>query len=165
MSAFVDLLAIVFTWCRTRAAKRPKFENRSSVTDVLLRDGALYFCVLLFLNVITFMDEWGLQALNTYTIYMLEIIAQYQTPLLSITVSHFLLNLRAAAYGTTSISDSQQTVTDIAFNACDRSSQPRPGSFVEPLGASLSDGSDDIDEDRVWDDVLHVRVGSNEEDA
>lgn len=33
------------------------------------------------------------------------------------------------------------------------------------MGASLSDESDDIDEDRVWDDVLHVRVGSNEEGA
>ncbi|EMD40052.1 hypothetical protein CERSUDRAFT_92546 [Gelatoporia subvermispora B] len=65
----------------------------------------------------------------------ITIVSEFQTPLVSITVSHFLLNLRAAA------SCASVHATDL--HLLDGSTtRAKLSAFVEPLGAPLSLSSD-----------------------
>ncbi|EMD37507.1 hypothetical protein CERSUDRAFT_114148 [Gelatoporia subvermispora B] len=160
VSAFVDLLGIVLTWRRTHISEQLRCASVGSLTDVLLREGALYFIVLLVLNVLAFLDEWNLK-LNIQNFgNVLDIISQFQTPLLSITVSHFLLNLREVAYGVEPcIPDTPQISVDFSMSFSQASYRSQLGSFVEPMGDGLTHGQHDSDEDADLIDGSSAHIG------
>ncbi|EMD34556.1 hypothetical protein CERSUDRAFT_75521 [Gelatoporia subvermispora B] len=91
----------------------------------------------------------------------------FQTPLTSIVMSHFLLNLREVAHATQGdASETGQTPANLVFNhASQYTDQSRLTSFVEPMGASLRYGEYDDDEDGEWDDEPSANPGPEEGDA
>ncbi|KAI1791888.1 hypothetical protein LXA43DRAFT_972873 [Ganoderma leucocontextum] len=115
----VDLLLVIITW--TRLFKQRKLGLRGgprefTLTDVLLRDGTVYFLIMLLLNclhiaftVVSIFIVSSLQHLSSISIFV--------TPLTAILVSRFMIHLQAAdrqsprhdGFGT----DTQASRTDV----------------------------------------------------
>ncbi|CCM04122.1 uncharacterized protein FIBRA_06283 [Fibroporia radiculosa] len=108
-----DLLVLIVTWLKTF-----KFYVRSKSSGVetpffelLLKDGTLYFMVMLVLNILEIIlnsryDTSETQAAGNYAIYFL-------TPLSSILVSRFILNLRHLSVASSGVGDSlSQSASD-----------------------------------------------------
>ncbi|EMD34539.1 hypothetical protein CERSUDRAFT_97145 [Gelatoporia subvermispora B] len=106
----------------------------TTLEDVLLRYGAVYFVALLILNVVTFLSS-HLHTDNNFWSPILLAFPQFQTPLLSILVSHFLLNLREVAYGTPA-SISELTSLTLHFDQRITSTAPvqRNGAYIDIRG-------------------------------
>ncbi|EMD34563.1 hypothetical protein CERSUDRAFT_116736 [Gelatoporia subvermispora B] len=168
-SALVDLAAIVLTWRKRQAMNQLGCISRVSLADVLLKDGALYFIALLVLSVSTF-GHWYISLESTLHLTAYDItslIGYFQTPLISIIMSHFLLNLREVAYGPQAYgSYISQGTMDVGFNqAPHHTGQSQVASFVEPMGAPLRHGEDVDDEDTQWEYDLSAHTGVNGEDV
>jgi len=129
-----DLIVLLVTWHATfklkRFADRNNFET--PVVTMLLRDGTLYFLALLILNVFNIVG-WATDVF----VFSVE---DFTTPLSSIIISHFLMNLRQASASGTQVSPSSPLWSD------QQNDSPTPSlrfaSCVGNMGESLSHGSD-----------------------
>ncbi|OCH86412.1 hypothetical protein OBBRIDRAFT_806790 [Obba rivulosa] len=136
------------------------------LTATLLRDGTAHFIVLTVLPVVTYLYDTdtdlppSVQTVPPIEFHLapgahppyaqaLSIMSAFQTPLMSLTVSHFLLNLREAAYGTQpGVLNSQEHPA--ATNPSSRLSLWF-NSFVGDMGESLVIASDDPRADEDWE--------------
>ncbi|OCH87918.1 hypothetical protein OBBRIDRAFT_836984 [Obba rivulosa] len=142
-----DVLILVVTWHKTYATKREADRHgiKTPLAAMLLRDGTLYFILLLCLNVL---NMAGI-ATNVFSIASI-----FSTPLSSIIISHFLLNLRQLAYGP----HDDELDSQPSFVALQNGSQngSRPGSlrfasFVDNMGEDLDHGTGAADRNMDWD--------------
>ncbi|OSD07956.1 hypothetical protein PYCCODRAFT_1463221 [Trametes coccinea BRFM310] len=88
-----DALVIGVTWFRTYRFRKSAAEAKvkTSFLRLLLRDGTVYFVILLILNVLQIVVRFTAQA---------NFITTFEEPLTSILISRFLMNLRAIKYAT-----------------------------------------------------------------
>ncbi|EMD39325.1 hypothetical protein CERSUDRAFT_104532 [Gelatoporia subvermispora B] len=153
--ALADLAATAITWRKMRSTISLVGQTHvnHSITSILLRDGG----VLFFFNVISFATY-----MNNPTIidWISSTVIVFQTPLQAMTVSHFLLNLREAAYvNIVHHLGTQQTLPILSVSSEARSSQHgiRFASFVGPMGGSLDIGSREEFEDESSDAEVESR--------
>ncbi|OCH84964.1 hypothetical protein OBBRIDRAFT_839315 [Obba rivulosa] len=127
-----DAIVLVVTWVKTywtmRAARSSG--SKAPLADMLLRDGTLYFLVLLILNVLHIAGT----ATNVF-VYT----TMFTTPISSIIISHFLMNLRetAAAPATTGVASDGGRPSFVRTQLSDL----RFASFVGNMGAPLDHSS------------------------
>ncbi|KAI0375732.1 hypothetical protein BV20DRAFT_1048009 [Pilatotrama ljubarskyi] len=130
-----DVLVLSITWWRTYGIRKAAVEAniRMSLSTLILRDGTIYFLVLMILN--TFHIAFSLTGRFTWTITLEE-------PLTTILVSRFLLNLREA--DGTNGPDSMGDMSNPSFiqpnpdqAAYGGSSVSFASGFIAPLGAPL----------------------------
>jgi len=137
MSASIGADAVVFiviwhrTYHMTRLARRENIE--ASLSALILRDGAIYFVLLLIMN------SFGLA---TYVLEYFNGIAFLITASSTIILSHLLLNLRKA-----SLSASDGASSAPPTNPSDIDFSPRPDVFGATLSISWVDGVDQDAED------------------
>ncbi|OCH85509.1 hypothetical protein OBBRIDRAFT_309374 [Obba rivulosa] len=131
-----DVLILVVTWMATYRTYRDSVRNniQAPLVGLLLKDGTLYFTMLLALNVLNIAGT-----LSTFFLYTASL---FTTPLSSIIVTHFLLNLRQASTTATS-NDNLGTV----HSSCTQDgSQPRSWSSRLSFNHSFIDNmGEDVD--------------------
>ncbi|OCH92598.1 hypothetical protein OBBRIDRAFT_421936 [Obba rivulosa] len=126
-----DLLVLWATWYKT-------FMTRKLFPDpllkMLLRDGTVYFLALLALNVLNIVG-WS----TNVFIFSVE---DFTTPLSSVIMSHFLMNLRQLAHG-----DGEVTADIVSSirNDSSHTSNLRFSSFIDNMGELLDHGFGDND--------------------
>ncbi|OCH93583.1 hypothetical protein OBBRIDRAFT_790107 [Obba rivulosa] len=135
-----DVLILVMTWLKTYAVKRDAHRNKikAPLATLLLKDGTIYFLMLLSLDILN-IAGWS-------TNVFIDTVGLFLTPLSSVIISHFLLDLRRVAC------DDYDNRPDGAHLTLDRSqhSSLRFASFVDNMGEQLSHGSDSFDPDMSW---------------
>ncbi|KAI0335556.1 hypothetical protein GY45DRAFT_809576 [Cubamyces sp. BRFM 1775] len=134
-----DVLVLLITWWKTYDIRKlaAQTDVKVSLTSLILRDGTIYFLVLLYMNTIHIV--LSLTGRFTFTI-------TFEEPLTTILVSRFLLNLREV--------NEMRGSTDSADYDMSRPSFVRPlseiapeerhslvASFIAPLGAPLAHSS------------------------
>ncbi|OCH91746.1 hypothetical protein OBBRIDRAFT_774647 [Obba rivulosa] len=134
-----DILILLITWAKTYGAYRNAQRNNveAPLLGLLLKDGTVYFAMLLVLNILIIIAN-----LNDSFVYL---VTDFQTPISSIIITHFLLDLRQVV--TTSPSDHFDTVYPF-FNHSPDDSQIRSWrsrlnfntSFVDNMGEDISYG-------------------------
>ncbi|OCH89462.1 hypothetical protein OBBRIDRAFT_888385 [Obba rivulosa] len=142
-----DILVLLAIWTKTygtvTAARRSGIKTPLATT--LLRDGTLYFLLLLAINILSIVGF----SINEF-VYAVN---GFSTPLSSIIVSHFLLNLRQVS------STSQDGSVDISHTSAVRSQQwsLRFRSFIDNMGEDLTYGTDvrDLDPHMSWVEDEH----------
>ncbi|KAI0832516.1 hypothetical protein BC628DRAFT_1414807 [Trametes gibbosa] len=124
-----DALVIIITWWRTRGIRKTIAQTniKVSLASLLLRDGTVYFMVLLVMNIF----------------HIVFSLTGAKEPLTTILVSRFLLNLREA--------DASRAIDDLdamsrpSFvrgpNDADINTLRFATSFIAPLGAPLNHSS------------------------
>ncbi|OCH90118.1 hypothetical protein OBBRIDRAFT_624304 [Obba rivulosa] len=127
-----DLLVLVVTWSKTYGILRDTrlSKMRPSIAIMLLRDGTLYFLLLLTLNIL------NIAGFSSH--FFDSAIALFGTPLSSMIISHFLLNLRQAANAPQD--DNLDTLNPSFIRS--RTSSIKFGAFVDNMGADLVHDSD-----------------------
>ncbi|EMD31697.1 hypothetical protein CERSUDRAFT_77971 [Gelatoporia subvermispora B] len=154
-----DIVVLVLTWCKTWATVRMAREHnvKTPLMNLLLRDGTLYFTCLLSLNLLNIVGKMT----NVFTFAV-----AFSTPLSSIIITHFLLNLRQLAHGSPDDASCPSFVRDGTPDPIhSQTSSLRFGSFVGNMGESLMDGSEDDDRDVAWDDDVQDNVDNARLDA
>ncbi|OCH84206.1 hypothetical protein OBBRIDRAFT_786445 [Obba rivulosa] len=145
-----DMMILLVTWYRAYVLKRHAHnaQLRLPLISVLLRDGTAYFLILLFLNVFN--------VIGYFTGIYLYTVTYFATPLSSIIITHFLLNLRQAAYN----SDDDPSNTAQSYAARSQSPSLRFASFVGNMGEQLDYGTQCSDPDMTWldEDNAHDNV-------
>ncbi|KAJ2991220.1 hypothetical protein NUW54_g8256 [Trametes sanguinea] len=136
-----DVLVLITTWWQTYSLRRLAVQANMQVSlaTLLVRDGTIYFLVLLAMN--TFHIAFSLTGRFTYTI-------TFEEPLTTILISRFLLNLREASMSTGQLSIDMSEPSFIR-----RPPQEEEGalnvvaSFIAPLGAFLDHSVEPVCED------------------
>ncbi|KAI9063139.1 hypothetical protein FKP32DRAFT_1572420 [Trametes sanguinea] len=136
-----DVLVLITTWWQTYSLRRLAVQANMQVSlaTLLVRDGTIYFLVLLAMN--TFHIAFSLTGRFTYTI-------TFEEPLTTILISRFLLNLREASMST---GQSSLDMSEPSFVR--RHPQEEEGalnvvaSFIAPLGALLDHSAEPMCED------------------
>ncbi|OCH92593.1 hypothetical protein OBBRIDRAFT_886094 [Obba rivulosa] len=133
---FSDLIVLAVTWYKTYRLKRLADQNNveTPLVTMLLRDGTLYFLALLVLNVLSIVG-W---ATNVFVFSVQD----FTTPLSSVIISHFLMNLRQAS--STGNEEPSTTLPWIGDQNGSPVASLRFASFIDNMGESLSHGSDTI---------------------
>jgi len=129
-----DLLALAITWSSTYQIKRDadKAKIKASLATLLLRDGTLYFVILLALNAM----HMGFYLTNTFVD-----ISWFIVPISSSLISRFLLNLRQV-YHPSKDDQSRPSFVRSAYNTQSQMSDLRFAStFIGNMGAPLHYGS------------------------
>ncbi|OCH87695.1 hypothetical protein OBBRIDRAFT_837171 [Obba rivulosa] len=123
-----DILILFVTWSKTYGTLRNarRSDIKVPISTLLLRDGTLYFIVLLVVNIMNIVG-W-------YTDVFVETASLFSTPLSSIIITHFLLNLRQAANAP---EDDNHVDTLYLSFVHSGDSGVRFGSFVDNIGADL----------------------------
>ncbi|KAI0790151.1 hypothetical protein BC629DRAFT_1593287 [Irpex lacteus] len=168
-SVFSERLVLVLTCIKTlgnvRTARAVGMSTSMSVSEVLVKNGALYFLVFLLLNIVptVIQETTGIEYLSPYIF-----------AITSTLITRFLLNLRQvdnpSSYAVSTYSDTGSVVFDrhrtprtegstnngrdnlvyTDTEARSREAGPRMSSlsrFVETMGADLEFGDDEADED------------------
>ncbi|KAI0711945.1 hypothetical protein C8T65DRAFT_739401 [Cerioporus squamosus] len=124
-----DVLLIYITWAKldSRGALRDMRQSkRLSLSDVLFRDGTMYFVVLLILNVLHLVLSATAIATNSESSY----VSYFTGPLTATLISRFLLDLQEV---------NQAVVRLDADDALHSSRDPYDTpSFISPLGAFIN---------------------------
>ncbi|TCD60975.1 hypothetical protein EIP91_009240 [Steccherinum ochraceum] len=145
-----DLLVIGLTWVKTAGILRESLRNdgfRPTITTLLLRDGTVYFIVLLLMNVVSFIPTHIQKDVNGSAAYRLAMLA-----ITANLISRFILDLRSVFH--------------------EGSSEPHTTSSVKFGGRSLAGnlGAPLEMRDPTWvsipvDDVANARSEQYEEPA
>ncbi|OCH86419.1 hypothetical protein OBBRIDRAFT_241626 [Obba rivulosa] len=124
-----------------------------TIVAVLLRNGSVYFIALLTFNILSFLNNLDVLVRTVRSVraqVTIDIMSAFQIPVTSMVVSHFLLNLREAAYRTpVRILDSRQQSFNFSLNsvpAIPRQSL-RFASVISNMGEDLMFGSAEVDDD------------------
>ncbi|OCH92064.1 hypothetical protein OBBRIDRAFT_833767 [Obba rivulosa] len=145
-----DVIVLLVTWSKTWSVKRSA--DRAGISTplvtMLLKDGTVYFILLLALNIF--------QIVGWVTGIFLYAETYFTTPLSSIIITHFLLNLRQVghsqvAHDTLSLSR-PSFVRSLAPST--GSGSGRFASFVDGIGAELEYDADPDDVGRDWGEVF-----------
>ncbi|OCH84763.1 hypothetical protein OBBRIDRAFT_839460 [Obba rivulosa] len=144
-----DAIVLVVTWCQTYTMKRrsDQYGVTAPLVKLLFRDGTTYFFVLLSLNILNFVG----QLTNVFSIA-----AVFLTPISSIIMTHFLLDLRQVAHepqATPDVTVRSPQTHDLEHKTSRRSSL-RFTAFVSNMGESFDHGADPNDPDMVWTDIF-----------
>ncbi|KAI0926274.1 hypothetical protein AcV5_008776 [Taiwanofungus camphoratus] len=99
-----DVLVLATTWYKTYAIKREAdlANVRVSLVTLLLRDGTLYFAIILMMNIVQIITGTINSLFNYVTVFL--------APISSILISRFLLNLRQLSHP-----GSDTCVEDLSF--------------------------------------------------
>ncbi|EMD39746.1 hypothetical protein CERSUDRAFT_92236 [Gelatoporia subvermispora B] len=130
-----DAIVLLVTWYKTYKIKRLADQNdvETPLVTMLLRDGTLYFAALLVLNIFNIVGWIFVFSVQDFT-----------TPLSSVIISHFLMNLRQAS------STGNQEMTSQSWSD-EQGRSPavslRFASFIDNMGESLTHGYDPADTD------------------
>ncbi|EMD34560.1 hypothetical protein CERSUDRAFT_75525 [Gelatoporia subvermispora B] len=147
---------------QTRTKTQFVRNSRTSLVDVLLRNGALYFVALLVLSVSSFLYNYDVELpFRNVTAGCIDVLVyNFRFPFTSMIMSHFLLNLREVAYDVAPyISEMGQHSRDLLLNqVVEHSGRSQLTSFVDPMGAPLRYIEDDIDNDVEWDNISPVNA-------
>ncbi|OCH91458.1 hypothetical protein OBBRIDRAFT_526138 [Obba rivulosa] len=129
-----DGLVLLVTWANTYRTVRIAWRNniRSPLGATLLRDGTLYFVLLLMLNVITIMR-------NITSIFAFTL-SGFSTPYFSMAISHFLLNLRRVASNPPALDPILES--SISSRSPGQRTSLRFRSFVDNIGEDLNHDSE-----------------------
>ncbi|KAI0759527.1 hypothetical protein BD413DRAFT_272611 [Trametes elegans] len=96
-----DGIVVIVTWTatyRTRSEGAPALLGRKTLlSDVLLRNGSIYFVVLTVLNILHLAFSLGSIAFADARMLPSSVVGWFTGPLTSILLSAFLADLRAAA--------------------------------------------------------------------
>ncbi|KAI0754175.1 hypothetical protein C8Q80DRAFT_1265851 [Daedaleopsis nitida] len=124
-----DLLVVVLTWIKTFEIKRVAagLQLKTSLTTLLLRDGTLYFGVLVILNAIDLAINTSNATINPMSTFI--------DAFTCILVSRFMLRLRSIARSSSCAAD--QYVTTLNLSQFTTIQIARPDAFVGDLGAPL----------------------------
>ncbi|EMD36546.1 hypothetical protein CERSUDRAFT_95835 [Gelatoporia subvermispora B] len=138
-----DLLTLVVTWSSTYRIKRDadKANVKASLATLLLRDGTVYFIILLALNAM----HMASYLTNTFVN-----ISWFLVPISSILISRFLLNLRQV-YHPMNIDTARPSFVRSLYQSQSQMSDLRFAStFIGNMGAPLdyNSFSADMDDDR-----------------
>ncbi|EMD37812.1 hypothetical protein CERSUDRAFT_65400 [Gelatoporia subvermispora B] len=136
-----DIITLIVIWSKTWSTVRMAREHRlrTPLMTMLLRDA---FSGLLTLNVLSIVG-WLTNVFVFATTFI--------TPLTSIIITHFLLNLRQLAYCVEEDNALVSFVQDEDLDTvCSHVSGLRFGSFVGNMGELLVDGSEHDDVDLAW---------------
>ncbi|KAH9934472.1 uncharacterized protein BXZ73DRAFT_100664 [Epithele typhae] len=87
-----DLIVIVITWYKLGSYHETSVIRRTSFTDVLLRDGTIYFVVLFALNAVHL--ALTLRSIGTFS-ESPSVITSFTDPLTAVLVSRFMLHIRS----------------------------------------------------------------------
>ncbi|KAI0334610.1 hypothetical protein GY45DRAFT_1358974 [Cubamyces sp. BRFM 1775] len=128
-----DVIVIIATWTTQYSSHRlaQTVRTQPALSTVALRDGVVYFILLLVLNTCRMVFD----TLQLYTIDDGDcgsILAQYVEPLTAVLVSYFLINLRQAADATKADSET----TDVNVETLEFR-------FIGSMGASLPGPGED----------------------
>ncbi|KAI0646257.1 hypothetical protein C8Q79DRAFT_926268 [Trametes meyenii] len=112
-----DALVICVTWGRTYRFRVSAVEAnvKTSLLTLLLRDGTIYFIILLILNILHIIVRITAQA---------NFITTFEEPLTSILISRFIMNLRELDYtprGLQTVSDADGGPAETTLDFADRS--------------------------------------------
>ncbi|KAI0660893.1 hypothetical protein C8Q70DRAFT_1099302 [Cubamyces menziesii] len=132
-----DVLVLLITWWKTYDIRRlaAQTDVKVSLTSLIVRDGTIYFLVLLYMNTIHIV--LSLTGRFTFTI-------TFEEPLTTILVSRFLLNLREVnemrgAGDSTDYDMSRPSFVQPLGDITPPDEQPSlVSSFIAPLGAPLA---------------------------
>ncbi|OCH90647.1 hypothetical protein OBBRIDRAFT_793088 [Obba rivulosa] len=145
-----DVILLATTWVKTYSSWRSAKRNKIScpLTTMLLKDGTLYFFVLLSLNVISIA--------GVSTNVFIDTAGSFATPLQAIIVSHFLINLRQVARGPQN-GNSEDTG---GATSCPANSSLRFISFIDNMGEHLDHGARESTDNSIdwFDDVGEVET-------
>ncbi|OCH88347.1 hypothetical protein OBBRIDRAFT_795312 [Obba rivulosa] len=123
-----DAIVLSITWSKTYAMKRHAYRHgiNSPLATMLLRDGTLYFSLLLCLNIVN-IAGWTTKSFVYAT-------GLFNTPLSAVIMTRFLLNLRQSA---------GDPHDDTAYSTTSsQSSSLRLASFIGNMGELLDHGSE-----------------------
>ncbi|KAH9829077.1 uncharacterized protein C8Q71DRAFT_863522 [Rhodofomes roseus] len=149
-SIAADAIVLIVTWCRTYRIRRlARQENiHAPLTSLLLRDGTIYFGLLVVINCLNIIFEGNTnQAFDGFVFF--------GTAFSSIILSRFCLNLREVGRTTNDVLSSIQTtpLSDLHFSR-----------GVDGFGASLSfrwdDSAENVDADTGGTDEADVMDAS-----
>ncbi|KAH9841408.1 uncharacterized protein C8Q71DRAFT_328133 [Rhodofomes roseus] len=139
-NAAVDALVLFATWRVTWSVAKigRSTDLKVSLTSLLLRDGSVYFGVLLILNILN-ATLWLTHVYNNITVF--------SNVFSIILLSHFFLNLRTAALNPNDSTTEQTShMSDIRFTSA-------LGNFGSAVaGSSTDDGTERGDELEWFDD-------------
>ncbi|KAI0760625.1 hypothetical protein C8Q74DRAFT_1297735 [Fomes fomentarius] len=130
-----DLLVVLLTWIKTFEIKRAAagLHLKTSLTTLLLRDGTLYFAVLVVLNMIHIIIDRSNATINP--------MATFIDAFTAILISRFMLNLREIARPSgKGGGDRPTTTTTFHLSQVTTLQIAHPGSVVGDLGAPLNHG-------------------------
>ncbi|OCH90808.1 hypothetical protein OBBRIDRAFT_825716 [Obba rivulosa] len=151
-----DTLILSITWYRTFSIKRTAYRNKikSPLSTMLLKDGTIYFLVLLILNILTVVGD-----LTDF----IDTVTYFSIPFQSIITTHFLLSLRQTAVVVT-FGEDVSTRPDTSRLESRRSSI-RFTSFVDNMGEQLDHAQNALFPDDVSAalpvgemDVMHTEI-------
>jgi len=157
-----DSIILVVTWYKLWVMKKEaaRAAVKSPVVAILLRDGTIYFLVLLILQLAQIVGRTTNDFAFAYT---------FLFPVQSMIISHFLLNLRQAAQAPVLRElDGQRssfTYSQGLAGPASHVSSLRFASFVANMGEMLDHDQASADPDIDWQDVrddLEAQVGYNE---
>jgi len=143
-----DLIVLVVTWSRTYAMKREanRLNLKTPLVTMLLLDGTAYFVVLLMLNI--------LQIATITTNVFLDTANFFTTPISSIIISYFLLNLRQVAETSAEndIDNGRPSFirSQLGHRHLPQQSSMRFASFVGNMGEMLNYESETSDPNTDW---------------
>ncbi|EMD31627.1 hypothetical protein CERSUDRAFT_100293 [Gelatoporia subvermispora B] len=140
-----DTIILALTWGKTWGMVRMArgLNVKAPLMTLILRDGTLYFVGLLSINVLSLVG-W---ATNVFTDA-----GVFSTPLCSIIITHFLLNLRQLAHGSTDGISRPHSGREGTPDPVDsQTSSLQFGLFVGNMGESLVHGSENDDHKLAWD--------------
>ncbi|EMD33637.1 hypothetical protein CERSUDRAFT_76360 [Gelatoporia subvermispora B] len=150
-----DALVLIVTWYKTYSIKRNADQAgiQTPLASLLLRDGTMYFVVLLCLNILNIVGKWT----NGFAYASLFSFPSLESRLSSIIISHFLLNLRQVAYQPQD--NAYDTRLSFVRSYVDgemgsRQQSLRFASFVGNMGELVEPGFDHDateDSDLIWD--------------
>ncbi|OCH91914.1 hypothetical protein OBBRIDRAFT_791776 [Obba rivulosa] len=135
-----DLIVLLVTWSKTYAMKREAdhLKMKTPLVSMLLLDGTVYFLVLLALNV--------LQIAATTTNVFVDTANFFITPISSIIISYFLLNLRQAAQASVENNTEYRRPSFVHSQIGEQSLSQQPSvrfaSFIDNMGEMLDHGVD-----------------------
>ncbi|KAH9895718.1 hypothetical protein C8Q73DRAFT_789525 [Cubamyces lactineus] len=133
-----DFLVVMVTWWKTRKSMKLYREAniKASYASLMLRDGTVYFLVLLILNVLHMV-----LTILAYTEAFISVsyVSIFTDPIMSILVSRFLLDLRQVDHTGVNAVGSELP----SFVAPQGGAFSEYASFVAPLGTQLVPHGDD----------------------
>ncbi|OCH90431.1 hypothetical protein OBBRIDRAFT_754960 [Obba rivulosa] len=137
-----DIIALIVTWHRTWHLKRnaDRSELRTPLPNLLFRDGTIYFVVLLASNVLNIVA-------NDSNVFVFSV-TFFSTPISSIIIADFLLNLREVAYGTQQVDSDYVDQSEEWSHSLGDSLRFR--SFIDDMGGEVYHSYDSFDPDMAW---------------
>ncbi|KAI0337148.1 hypothetical protein BDW22DRAFT_1349368 [Trametopsis cervina] len=130
-SITADLILLIVTWIKTFGALRDlkEFGIQMEISQLMLRDGTLYFLVFLAMN---------LGQIVLFQTAGISLVAPFILPVTSILVSRFVLNLRWASH-------QMNRTSDVRFTPLTESEPPLRLSLLGNLGEPLHSDRGQLD--------------------